>query len=130
MRLLEQAVIDTAAMWGVAAHSECGATGVWVQRDDQPDAKLCAMGVRIRKNTTMHGLAINVDPDLAHFDLIVPCGLAGRPVTSFKLLLGDACPSLDEVKAVLSERLIELLMNGQTDAGCASGSEPGTSAGS
>jgi len=137
MRLLEQAVIDTIAGWGIAGHRECGNTGVWV--GDSPEAcglglegqsdkrfittnskpqctslkagsaKLCAMGVRIRKNTTMHGLALNVDPDLSHFDLIVPCGLAGRPVTSLRKLLGDDCPAMEEVKRALIELLVRLL---------------------
>ena len=111
MRLLEQVVIDTAGHFGITAHRECGATGVWVKREGQPDAKLCAMGVRIRKNTTMHGLALNVDPDLSHFDLIVPCGLQERSVTSLKQLLGKACPKMAEVKqkliASMQQRLAE-----------------------
>ena len=49
----------------------------------------------------MHGLAINVDPNLDHFGLIVPCGLHGRPVTSLRRLLGDRCPTLAEVKAAI-----------------------------
>ncbi len=112
MRLLEQAVIDTAAHFGVTAHRECGATGVWVPREGGPDAKLCAMGVRIRKNTTMHGLALNVDPDLSHFELIVPCGLEGRGVTSLKELLGDDCPSMQAVKDRLCASLLALLSGG------------------
>lgn len=117
MRLLEQAVIDTAAHWGITAHRECGATGVWVKREGQPDSKLCAMGVRIRKNTTMHGLALNVDPDMSHFNLIVPCGLEGRPVTSMRQLLGDPCPSIDEVKAQLTQSMLRLL-SGRLDIAC------------
>jgi lipoate-protein ligase B len=125
MRLLEQAVIDTAAKWNITAHRECGATGVWVDsprlagdterpvpNPETPTAKLCAMGVRIRKNTTMHGLALNVDPDLAHFDLIVPCGLAGRPVTSMKQLRGGDCPTMQQVKDALLQSLTSLLQEG------------------
>ncbi|MEM6333544.1 MAG: lipoyl(octanoyl) transferase LipB [Planctomycetota bacterium] len=114
MRLLEQAVVDTAARFGITAHTEQGATGVWVDtpttgslRDpgsNQP-AKLCAMGVRIRRNTTMHGLALNVTTHLPHFDTIVPCGLHQRPVTSLHALLGDACPSMPQVKSALREQL-------------------------
>ena len=51
----------------------------------------------------MHGLALNVDPDLSHFDLIVPCGLTGRPVTSLRRELGDGCPSLDSVRLALEK---------------------------
>ncbi len=135
MRWMEQAVIDTAATFGVSAHSECGATGVWVgsgqwgvgsgeenmERADSspphcslpvphpPAAKLCAMGVRIRKGTTLHGLALNVTTDLSHFSLIDPCGLGGRPVTSLLELLGEGCPSMDRVKATLVAAMERLL---------------------
>ena len=51
-----------------------------------------------------NGLALNVTTNLDHFDLIIPCGLAGRPVTSMARLLGDACPPMDEVKRVLAEK--------------------------
>ncbi len=84
-----------------------------VQQSSTPDtrnpttdtrlAKICALGVRIRKNTTMHGLALNVTTDLSHFKTIDPCGLGGRPVTSLTELLGDAVPGMDEVKGVLVE---------------------------
>jgi lipoate-protein ligase B len=115
MRLLEQVVIDTLAAFGVTAHREAGATGVWVDlqpvtttADDKParrtsasSAKICAMGVRIRRHVTMHGLALNVTTDLTHFQTIVPCGLAGRAVTNLQQLLGECCPTMDEVKTQL-----------------------------
>lgn len=117
MRLLEQSVIDTIALWGLSGERDPSATGVWVatpagQPAPQPaptSAKIAAMGVRVRKWVTTHGLALNVAPDLTHFNLIVPCGLAGRPVTSMHALLGDASPPLDEVKRVLAGRLISLV---------------------
>ena len=84
------------------------------------------MGVRIRKNTTMHGLALNVDPDLSHFDLIVPCGLDGRSVTSMKQLLGSACPSMSGVKAELTQTLSDALMAGDKPRCRANEAEPGT----
>ncbi len=70
-----------------------------------PTAKLCALGVRIRKHTTMHGLALNVTTEPAHFATIDPCGLGSRPVTSLRQLLGERCPSIDTVRAGLVERL-------------------------
>ena len=113
MRLLEQVVIDTVGQWGIACHREPGATGVWVSPGGgMPTEKLCALGVRIRKNTTLHGLALNVTTDLDHFGLIVPCGLHGRPVTSLARLLGDRCPGMDQVKRVLVEHLIAGLVAG------------------
>ncbi|MCX5659524.1 MAG: lipoyl(octanoyl) transferase LipB [Planctomycetota bacterium] len=111
MRLLEQAVIDAVGTWGVEATREPGATGVWVRRaiPGGPGEKICAMGVRIRKNVTMHGLALNVTTDLSHFDTIVPCGLAGRSVTSLAALLGSAAPTMDAVKSALVACLVERL---------------------
>lgn len=93
MRLLEHLVIASVARWGINAGRVPGCTGVWVG-----DAKLCAMGVRVRRNVTLHGLALNVATDLSHFQTIVPCGLAGRAVTSLAAILGDRCPKLADVK--------------------------------
>lgn len=111
MRLLESAVIDCCAGFGVAARRDPGATGVWTP-DPPPDgapAKVCAMGVRIRRWVSLHGLAINVTTDLAHFGVIVPCGLAGRPVTSLRRLLGERCPPMPAVKASLAACLLRAL---------------------
>lgn len=144
MRLLERAVIDTIATWGITGHTECGATGVWVDtsgvagdaqrpvpNDENPSAaKICAMGVRIRKNTTMHGLALNVAPDLSHFDLIVPCGLHDRSVTSLQQLLGNQCPSIEQVKGVFTRSLLHCLQNTGESPAYTTGSAPGTNAGS
>lgn len=104
MRLLEEVVIKTLAHFGVAGDREAGATGVWVKQEAQL-AKICAMGVRIRKGTTLHGLALNVTTDMDHFKLIVPCGLAGRPVVSLAQVLGEKCPAMAEVKAQLVAEL-------------------------
>lgn len=101
MRMLEQSVIDTLAHFGVAADRDETATGVWVS----PGAKICAMGVRVSRWVSMHGLALNVRTNLQHFQLIVPCGLVGRPVTSMHTLLGESCPTMEEVKQVLVDRL-------------------------
>ena len=102
LRVLEEIVIETLGAFGIVGERDEGATGVWVRSGDQ-SAKVCAMGVRVRRWVTMHGLALNIDPDLAHFQLIVPCGLHGRAVTSMRVLLGDNCPTMDEVKRILSE---------------------------
>jgi lipoyl(octanoyl) transferase len=61
------------------------------------------MGVRVSRWVSMHGLALNVTTNLDHFDLIVPCGLAGRAVSSIRAQLGDAGPDLQDVKAVFVE---------------------------
>ncbi|MFI4897534.1 MAG: lipoyl(octanoyl) transferase LipB [Phycisphaerales bacterium JB059] len=104
VRLMESSVIDTLARFGVEGMRDPEATGVWV-RTDHGSAKICAIGVRVRRWVTMHGLAINVRPDLSHFGLIVPCGLHGRAVTSLERILGDQAPSMDEVKRELARSL-------------------------
>ena len=109
IRLLEQAIIDTLADLGIDARRDPGATGVWVEHEGAL-AKIAAIGVRVRRWITLHGLALNVDPDLDHFSLIVPCGLAGRPVTSLARVLGDSSPSVDEVGDALAARVAALLV--------------------
>ena len=104
VRLMEDSVIDTLARFGVQGHRDDDATGVWVEQGGT-SAKICAIGVRVRRWVTMHGLAINVRPDLSHFDLIVPCGLHGRAVTSIDRLLGDRAPTMDRVKTELTDAI-------------------------
>ena len=107
MRMLEDVAIGVCARFGVEAGRDPGATGVWVgEAGTARHAKICAMGIRVRRWVTMHGLALNVTTDLEHFGLIVPCGLAGRAVTSLERELGargEACPSMDAVKAAMVE---------------------------
>ncbi|MEM1098932.1 MAG: lipoyl(octanoyl) transferase LipB [Planctomycetota bacterium] len=119
MRLLEQVIIDAVAGFDVTAIRDSGATGVWVDRGSPPAgepalAKLAALGVRVRKHTTLHGLALNVTTDLTHFQLIDPCGLGHRPVTSLHALLGSRCPDMDTVKTELAEQLRRSLAAGST----------------
>ncbi len=121
MRLLEQVVMETIARFGIDSHTVSGATGVWVSQPNRTQAaKICAMGVRIRKGVTMHGLALNITTDLSHFDTIVPCGLAGSSVTSLQRLLGQRTPTADEVKNALSlvmqSHLSELLLTAHRQA--------------
>jgi lipoyl(octanoyl) transferase len=113
MRVLEGAVIEALGEWGVKGERDPGATGVWVGGGGgegggsclMPRAsdagKICAMGVRVRRWVTMHGLALNVTTDLRHFGLIVPCGLVGRRVTSLSEELGERCPSMEAVRGVV-----------------------------
>jgi lipoyl(octanoyl) transferase len=94
LRDLEQVLIDVAATYGIAASRVAGLTGVWVG-----GRKLAAIGVRLSTGwITSHGFSVNVGMDLGGFDAIVPCGLAGRGVTSLGRLLGHA-PPLGEVAA-------------------------------
>ena len=112
IRLLEQAVIDAIAPLGLEGRRDPEATGVWITpAAGGPDAKICAIGVRVRKWITMHGLALNVRTNLDHFGLIVPCGLTGRPVTSLERELGERCPGMRDarvtVTGALRKRILE-----------------------
>ena len=83
VRDLEEVLIRVAADYGIEAGRVGGLTGVWVGNE-----KLAAIGVRIARWITSHGFALNVTTDLDHFELIVPCGIADRGVTSLQRLLG------------------------------------------
>ena len=100
VRRLQDIVIATLAEWGVIGHQDDSAIGVWVD-DGGTSAKICALGVRIRRGISLHGIALNVETDLDFFKLIVPCGLASRPVTSLRQLLGEAAPDIQSVREVL-----------------------------
>ncbi len=110
LRLLEEAVIRTLAVYGIRGERDPEATGVWVpaERSGELDRKICAMGVRLSRWCSMHGLALNVEPNLEHFQLIVPCGLS-RPVTSLAQELGAKAPTFTVVREELTRQLIQLL---------------------
>ena len=94
LRSLEECIIQTLVDFGVQSERVAGATGVWVG-----DEKIAAIGVRTSQWVTSHGIALNVHTDLDYFDLIVPCGLRSRGVTSLSKLLGSRVPGLREVKS-------------------------------
>jgi lipoate-protein ligase B len=109
MRLLEEAVIRTLAAFNIHGMRSEGATGVWVQNPSGSDlAKICALGVKLRRWVTLHGLALNVSTDLSYFQMINPCGLS-RPVTSLQQILAENSPSMAQVKAALTAAFHELL---------------------
>ena len=98
---LEQWVIDTLWRFHVRAERRAGRVGVWVDRGGGREAKIAAVGVRVRRWISYHGISLNVDPDLAHYDGIVPCGIAEHGVTS--LMREGIIATLPEVDAVLME---------------------------
>jgi lipoyl(octanoyl) transferase len=102
VRRLEETVIATLKDFGIPAQKDPCAIGVWVPRADGQLAKISALGVRIRRGVSMHGVALNVMTDLRYFDLIVPCGLADRAVTSVEQVLGGAAPDIEDVKAAVA----------------------------
>lgn len=99
VRDIEEMLIRAAADFGVTAARVDGLTGVWVGAAGR-EAKLAAIGVRISRWITSHGFALNVSTNLAHFNLIVPCGIVDRGVTSLELLTGRRVTMRDAEDAV------------------------------
>ena len=127
VRRLQEIVIATLDDLGVPAQLDPAAIGIWTCAE-QPSsqlaaqrspaasvssspacqlAKICAIGVRIRRGVSMHGLALNVTADLRYFNHIIPCGLPDRSVISVHKVLGDACPPMEQVKRHLADRMTE-----------------------
>jgi lipoyl(octanoyl) transferase len=124
VRRLEEVLIRTCAEFGISTKRISGLTGVWTgpssppsfrgEQDDSlanrsaelrdmlfQEAKIAALGVHISRGVTSHGLALNVNTDLSYFNLIIPCGITSRPVTSIKKELGREVP-MQEVAHLLS----------------------------
>ncbi len=104
---LEGWVIDALASFGVEARRAEGRIGIWCDTRDGQEAKIGAIGVRIRRWVTCHGFAVNVAPDLSHFSGIVPCGIAEYPVTSLADLGIDV--TLHEFDEALAAALPDVL---------------------
>ncbi len=83
---LEDWVIEALAEFGISARAVEGRVGIWCDTPQGQEAKIGAIGIRIRKWVTMHGFSVNIDPDLSHFGGIVPCGISEYPVTSLRQL--------------------------------------------
>jgi lipoyl(octanoyl) transferase len=88
---LEEIAIRTCAGYGVEAFRREGKSGAWTS-----GGKIAAIGFKLQRWVTLHGMSFNVEDDLFGFQLIVPCGLAGEPIASLRKLLGEKCPSLDD----------------------------------
>ena len=95
---LEQWLINTLAEFGVKGERREDRVGIWV-RHGSDESKIAAIGIRVRRGITFHGVSLNVNPDLSHFDGIIPCGVAEHGVTSFAALGVDA--SMADVDAAL-----------------------------
>ena len=103
LRFLEEVIILTLAEYGLKAERSPGETGVWLDVGTPFARKICAMGVRASRWVTMHGFALNVNADLGYFDLMIPCGIRGKAVTSLNVELGKK--SIDE--AEVKEKLLK-----------------------
>lgn len=107
MRTLEQVLIDTLIEFKITAQRNDGLTGVWVGNE-----KIAALGVRISRWVTMHGFALNVNPDLSFYDGIIPCGIFDHGVTSMEQLLGETQNS-DNVKNMVIEKFNKYFIKGE-----------------
>jgi len=107
VRELETALISVCAEFGIKADRYCERSGVWV-RDDQSDRKIAAIGLRVAKGVTMHGFALNVNPDLSAFEKIIPCGISGAKVTSLTAELGSEI-TINEVLPVIKKHIQPML---------------------
>jgi lipoyl(octanoyl) transferase len=109
MRRLEGVLIDVCADLGVTAGRVAGRTGVWILADERgPERKIAAIGVRVSRGVTLHGFAVNCDPDMRFFDNFVPCGITDAGVTSLSLELGRDVP-VAEVLPIVERHLPALV---------------------
>lgn len=104
VNLLEMAVVHVLAEWGIAACGDPAARGVYVE-----GRKIAALGLKVSKGRSYHGLSLNADMDLAPFAGINPCGYEGLEVTSVSQLLGNRCPNMTEMGDALLRHLAQNL---------------------
>ena len=107
VRELETALIAICDEFGIKAERYCERSGVWL-RDAKGDRKIAAIGLRVAKGVTMHGFALNVNPDLSAYSKIVPCGIADAKVTSLSAELGRDL-TVEEVMPVLKKHILPML---------------------
>ncbi|MBD3177554.1 MAG: lipoyl(octanoyl) transferase LipB [Armatimonadia bacterium] len=107
VEVLEEATAGVLGEFGIEAYIRPGLTGVWTH-----GGKIAAIGVQVSRGVTLHGLALNVEPDLAAFDLVVPCGLAGEPVTSM------AREGVETDMVHVEEALVGWVQRSLAQAGC------------
>jgi len=107
VREIEAALIRVCDDLGVATVRIEGRSGVWIQ-DERGDRKIAAIGIRVAKGVTMHGFALNVNPDLTAFGQIVPCGIADADVTSLEIELGRSI-TIEEVVPLIERHILDSL---------------------
>jgi len=110
---LEEWMIRTLARFGVKGERRDGRVGIWVERPGGEEEKIAAIGVRVRRWVTYHGVALNVDPELEHYRGIVPCGIAEHGVTSLRALRVGA--TIAEIDAALRATFREVF---EVTGGC------------
>ena len=107
VRELENALIQVCSEFGIQAQRYCERSGVWI-RDVKGDRKIAAIGLRVAKGVTMHGFALNVNPDLSAYDQIIPCGILDAKVTSLSVELNRPI-SISEVIPILQKHINPML---------------------
>jgi len=107
VRELETALISICGEFGIKAERYCERSGVWL-RDEKGDRKIAAIGLRVAKGVTMHGFALNVNPDLTAYSKIIPCGIADAKVTSLSAELGRDI-TVEEVMPILKRYILPML---------------------
>jgi len=107
VRQIERALIQICQDLNIEGQTYCERSGVWI-RDERGDRKIAAIGIRVAKGVTMHGFALNVNPDLSYFDRIIPCGIADAQVTSMERELNRSI-ALEEVLEVVEARMKQSL---------------------
>ncbi|HEY2795373.1 MAG TPA: lipoyl(octanoyl) transferase LipB [Micromonosporaceae bacterium] len=110
VRRVEQLLIDVCAAVGVETMRVKGRSGVWVAADDRgPERKVGAIGIRVARNVTQHGFALNCDPDMSVYDKIVACGIRDAGVTSLSVELGRDV-TVEEIRPLVEARVGQLLV--------------------
>jgi lipoyl(octanoyl) transferase len=107
VREIEAGLMAVCSDLGLATERIDGRSGVWI-RDSSGDRKIAAIGVRVAKGVTMHGFAINVNPDLTAFKSIIPCGISDAGVTSLEIELNRAI-TIEEVSPLVERHIFESL---------------------
>jgi len=103
VREIETALIDALSEIGIKSERYCERSGVWL-RDEKGDRKIAAIGIRVAKGVTMHGFALNVNPDMSAFDRILPCGFSDTGVSSLSKELGREM-TIEEVTPIVEKYL-------------------------
>ncbi len=104
---LEEVIIRSLKAFGISGGRREGRVGIWITRKGGREEKIAAIGVRVRKWVTFHGIAINVEPDLSHFEGIVPCGIAEHGITS---MMDLGLPiTMDDLDVVIAEKFDEVM---------------------
>ena len=107
VREVESALIEVCIEFGIPAERYCERSGVWI-RDEKGDRKIAAIGMRVAKGVTMHGFALNVNPDLSSYDKIIPCGYSDTGVTSMAKELGREI-TIEEVSPLVESKILAAL---------------------